>query len=88
MDSIMHNTRIRIHKNTKRTTRKSALFICPSFICDKVNFVPSSHYGTVYWNEDDNNVDNTLMFQLLSSIYTKAMTFQPLYCPLCQQWGT
>lgn len=46
----------------------------PGFSSDRVNFLPSSCYPAVFWIWE-NNVDNTLMFQLLlSSAYAEPRT--------------
>lgn len=51
-------------------------------------FHPISWNGAVFWFEDENNVDDTLMLQLLqSSACTESMPFQPLTLPCQQQAG-
>ena len=59
---------------------------CPGFGWDRVNFFLSTWYSAVFWIQGENNVGNTLMFQLLlSSAYLKPRTFQ--FPMLCQQAG-
>lgn len=40
---------------------RTSIYFCPSFICNRVNFLPSSWYVVVFWIQYENNVDNTLM---------------------------
>lgn len=54
---------------------------------NRVNFVHNSWYGAMFQTYDENNVNNTLIFQLLwCSGYAKSRFFQFLVKP-CQQGG-
>lgn len=55
----------------------------PGFGWNRVNFLSSSWYKAVFWIQDENNVDNTLMFQfLLSSACSKSRTFSAFHTAL------
>jgi len=49
------------------------MYYCADFGWDRVNFLHSSCYGTMFWILAENSVDNIEMFSLLlSSTYTNS----------------
>ena len=69
-----------------RGKKLSRVVGCPGFGWDRVNSLLSSWYSAGFWIQCENNVDNTLMSQLLlSSAYPKLRIFQ--FPMLCQQAG-
>lgn len=67
---------------------KSHVMGYPAFGWDGVTFLPSSWYRAVFWIYDENNDDNTLMFEMLQSrAYTQQRTCQQLLMPPCQHGG-
>lgn len=55
---------------------------CPGFRW--INFILTTWHSAVFWIQNGNNADKTLMFWLLSCIFPKSRTF---LCLLLCQWG-
>lgn len=61
---------------------------CPGFGGDRVRVLYGVWYSAVFWIQDENTVDNALMFQQLqSSANTELRNFQLSYCPDSKELG-